>query len=182
MLLKRVVPAFPLDAFAACTEGYALVEFTIDRDGRVTDVTTTESEPPGVFDAAAIAAVSQWEFSPRIVNGKAAPRRVSQKIDFTISSDCVVDAELPEDLAPPEAFDEKAAEAECLKQGGKAFGFAELNFRVDENGLPADATVVRSTAGRYAHMAREKLAEHAFDARYEALTFTHVFAFCERGR
>jgi len=181
VLLKRVVPAFPLDAYAACIAGYALVEFTIDANGDVTDVTTVESDPPGVFDAAAMAAVSQWKFSPRIVNGVAVPQRVSQNIDFSIMSECEVDAVLPDDLAAVEAFDDGAAREKCMKRGGGAFGYAELNFRVDESGRAADVTVVHSTSGRFAHMARDELAERSFDPRFEALTFSHVFAFCLAG-
>ena len=177
VLLKRVMPAFPLDAYAACTPGYSVVEFTIDDEGSVTDLTVTESEPPGVFDQAAMAAVGQWKFSPRIVNGAAVSQRVAQQIDFAISSECVIDATLPE-VPDPEPFDDVAARKKCLGEGGSEFGFAVLDFRVDENGRPGDVIVVRSTSRDFAHQARDELAGREFDPRYEALIFTHTFAFC----
>ena len=33
VLLKRVAPAFPLEAYTRCVEGYVLAEFTIDPSG-----------------------------------------------------------------------------------------------------------------------------------------------------
>ena len=178
VMLKRVTPPFPLDAYSACTPGYVLVEFTIDTQGDVTDIEVLESEPPGVFDSVTVDAVSQWKFSPRIVNGVAVEDRVSQHIDFTISSECNVGAKLPDEFAAVEAIDEDKSREQCMLRGGKRFGVAELNFRVDENGKPSDVVVVRDTGAEYVRRAREQLAERTFDPSYEALTFSHTWVFC----
>ena len=43
-----------------------------------------ESDPPGVFDKAAIRAVSRWRFKPRMVNGRAVPGKATQVVDFKL--------------------------------------------------------------------------------------------------
>ncbi len=178
VMLKRVTPPFPLEAYAACTPGYVLVEFTIGTDGEVRDIDVLESEPPGVFDSVTTDAVSQWRFSPRIVNGEAVEDRVAQQIDFTISSECEVGAELPDDYDAVETVDEDASRERCMLRGGARFGVAELNFRIDDNGRPSDVVVVRDTGAEYVRRAREQLAERSFDPSYEALTFSHTWMFC----
>ncbi len=178
VMLKRVTPPFPLEAYSACTPGYVLVEFTIGTDGAVGEIDVLESEPPGVFDSVTIDAVSQWKFSPRIVNGVAVEDRVSQHIDFTITSDCEVGAKLPDDFATVEAIDEETSREQCMLRGGERFGVAELNFRVDESGRPSDVVVVRHTGAEYVRRAREQLAQRSFDPSYEALTFSHTWVFC----
>jgi len=65
--LNRPLPGYP--AAADTTEGAVKLRFRIDVDGRATDVTILEARPAGVFDAAALSAVSQWRYSPRTENG-----------------------------------------------------------------------------------------------------------------
>lgn len=74
---ETVQPATPIDrpfpnypAAAGTAEGYVKLSFTIGKDGHVTSVAVTESNPSGLFDAAAIAGVKQWTFRPRLVDGK----------------------------------------------------------------------------------------------------------------
>jgi TonB family protein len=57
-----VPPAYPADARAAGIEGTVNVELTINTDGRVSDAHVVRSIP--ALDAAALAAVRQWEFKP----------------------------------------------------------------------------------------------------------------------
>ena len=44
-----------------------------------------EAEPEGVFDNAAIRAVSRWRFKPRIENGKAVAVRAEQMVTFKLA-------------------------------------------------------------------------------------------------
>lgn len=69
--LVRVPPQYPERAQQRGIEGRVLVQFTITKSGSVRDPKVIASEPPGVFDQAAMKAVLQWKYNPKIVNGKA---------------------------------------------------------------------------------------------------------------
>jgi len=47
-----------------------VVEFTVSAIGAVSDVVIVESQPQGVFDAAALGAGNRLRFEPRIVDGE----------------------------------------------------------------------------------------------------------------
>jgi len=75
MPLVRVEPVYPERALSRGVEGWALVEFTITSAGTTTDVRAVESQPPGVFDAAAVKAVQSWKYNPKVEGGTAIDRR-----------------------------------------------------------------------------------------------------------
>lgn len=75
---------YPPKARAAGIEGYVVVRYDVDAEGRVQNVRVTASEPPDVFDEAAVQAVSRWRFTPAQENGE--PRPVSgleSRLEFT---------------------------------------------------------------------------------------------------
>ena len=59
-----------------------MIEFTITPDGNVIEPVVTESEPPNVFDKAALQAIVQWKFEPHMENGQAVQARARQRIEF----------------------------------------------------------------------------------------------------
>jgi TonB family protein len=61
------MPDYPSTAGTA--EGYVKLHFTISKDGHVTGTSVVESNPPGLFDATAIAGLMQWLYRPRLVDG-----------------------------------------------------------------------------------------------------------------
>ena len=62
-IVSRSVPEYPYAARAAQVEGQVLLRAVVDRDGRVEpDVVVVRSVP--MLDAAAIAALRQWRFTP----------------------------------------------------------------------------------------------------------------------
>lgn len=63
-LLRQVPPRYPQAAGRRGTEGRVELGFIITREGRVADVQVLSSEPPGVFDRAAIDAVKEWRYEP----------------------------------------------------------------------------------------------------------------------
>ncbi|MGF1606236.1 MAG: energy transducer TonB [Rhodothalassiaceae bacterium] len=84
-LVHRVEPVYPAQAYAEGLEGYVLLEFTISEDGVPTEIKVVQSEPRGVFDAAAIAAVEQWRYQPRLRLGRAVPTEEAEAgVRFTI--------------------------------------------------------------------------------------------------
>ncbi len=72
--LVRVPPRYPERALARGLEGRVLVEFTITASGGVRDVRVIAAEPTNAFDAAALEAVRQWRYTPKIVRGIAVER------------------------------------------------------------------------------------------------------------
>lgn len=68
--IVQVAPQYPPRALRRGIEGYTIVEFTIDVDGRAVDARIIEAEPQGVFEANSLDAVSKFRFRPRMINGE----------------------------------------------------------------------------------------------------------------
>ena len=64
-------PIYPDIAKEQGLEGFVVVAYDISQEGYVTNLVVVDSEPSGVFDAAALAAVASWRFNPRVENGQA---------------------------------------------------------------------------------------------------------------
>jgi protein TonB len=84
--ISRVPPQYPLEARRDGVQGYVTMEFTIRPDGSVTDVTVVGSHPKGVFEKAAVRALSRWKFEPREEGGRKVSRRARQTIRFTLDT------------------------------------------------------------------------------------------------
>ncbi len=61
-LIHEVGPEFPKES--RHLQGWVRVRYEVTADGLVTNVAVAASQPPGVFDAAAVRAVSQWRYRP----------------------------------------------------------------------------------------------------------------------
>lgn len=84
VVLKRVSPDYPRRAAMAGIEGHVTMQFTINSDGSVSDVRVTDADPRRVFDRAAVAALSEWQFEPFREGGEAVSREASITIDFRL--------------------------------------------------------------------------------------------------
>lgn len=82
--LLRIDPIFPTAAMMRRISGWVDLDYVVMPDGSVANARVVRSSPPGYFDAAALAAIAQWKFKPRIVNGRAVPRGVEQRMNFNI--------------------------------------------------------------------------------------------------
>jgi protein TonB len=80
----RVAPAYPRRAKQAGIEGWVTMEVTIRPDGTVSDAKVMESDPPRLFDEAALMAMQRWKFRPKIVDGTPVAQRAKQTIEFTL--------------------------------------------------------------------------------------------------
>ena len=69
--MVRVPPQYPERALQRGVEGRVLIEFTISRSGSVKDAKVIAFEPSKIFNKAALKAVRQWKYNPKVVNGKA---------------------------------------------------------------------------------------------------------------
>jgi TonB family protein len=84
-LLKSVQPVYPLKAQGKKVEGWVDVEFTVSETGKVKDVAVRAASIPGVFEDAAVKAVSQWRYQPQLRDAKPAPVRTQIRVRFTLS-------------------------------------------------------------------------------------------------
>lgn len=63
-------PVYPPDARSAAIEGQVTLRYDVNVDGRVFNLRVVEAEPEGVFEKAALEALSQWRFRPPVVDGR----------------------------------------------------------------------------------------------------------------
>jgi protein TonB len=63
--VSRAKPQYPRAAAARGIEGVVKLEFTVDGEGNVVAPRVITADPPGVFDAAALEALSKWKYEPR---------------------------------------------------------------------------------------------------------------------
>lgn len=80
--VKDVKPVYPPDAQAARVQGLVIIEATIDPAGNIGEAKVLRSIP--MLDAAAIAAVKQWEYTPTMVDGVAVPVIMTVTVSFTL--------------------------------------------------------------------------------------------------
>lgn len=85
-LLHAEEPAYPRRALRAGREGEVLLAFTITPTGRVENVEVVDASPSGYFERAAKNAIAQWRFRPFTENGKAIAKRVTQVMEFRLTT------------------------------------------------------------------------------------------------
>ena len=68
--IKRVAPKYPRRALVRGIQGAVVTRFCITPPGEPGGVEVVDESPPGVFAEAAIEAVRQFRYAPRIVLGK----------------------------------------------------------------------------------------------------------------
>ena len=79
--IQDAAPQYPEIARAARVEGLVILEATIDERGFVTGARVLRSVP--LLDAAALAALKQWRYTPTLLNG--IPVRVLMTVTFRFS-------------------------------------------------------------------------------------------------
>ncbi len=147
---------YPQRAFDRGIEGFVTVEFTVSETGNVEDPVVVESDPPGIFDRAAIHAALQFKYRPRIVDGTTVRvDGVQHKIDFKLEDESTA-SDFPE-------LDRSGAETETKVEDGDYLwiikfrpkyppralkrgieGFATVEFTVTEKGNVANPFVVEA--------------------------------------
>lgn len=79
---KHVNPNYPAIARAARVQGVVIIEATIGPDGRVQEAKVLRSIP--LLDQAALEAVTQWEFTPTLLNGVPVAVVMTVTVNFTL--------------------------------------------------------------------------------------------------
>ena len=85
----KVVPEYPEAARVQRIEGQVELSFTVNSSGAVESPTVTSSSPEGVFNQAALAAISRWRYAPVVED--AAPRSASEVLVFRLPEDAASD-------------------------------------------------------------------------------------------
>lgn len=83
-LVSRVAPEYPNIAVHAHVQGVVVLEAVVGRDGRVEEARVLRSIP--LLDAAAIAAVRQWRYSPLLLNGEPQRFVLTVTVSFSLNS------------------------------------------------------------------------------------------------
>ena len=81
---KYVAPRYPRAAQRRNLTGWVDIVFTVDIDGRVTDILVANSNPGDTFVESAMNAVEDWEFEPVFENGVAVEKRAAVRLMFAI--------------------------------------------------------------------------------------------------
>ena len=69
-LVKGSAPVYPADLRVKGIGGKVTVQYDVTPQGQVVNAQVVASEPPGLFDAAALEAVGSWRFRPQVRNGQ----------------------------------------------------------------------------------------------------------------
>ena len=85
VLRKSVKPVYPPKAELNKAEGWVELDFTVAETGEVKDIAVHGASAPGVFDDAAIGALSQWRYQPVVRDAKPAAQRARIRIRFVLA-------------------------------------------------------------------------------------------------
>ena len=81
--IVHVDPIYPEQAKADRLEGMVIVEAVIATDGTIMNVDVIRSAHP-LLDAAAVEAVSRWEYTPTLLNGEPVELVMSVNVTFSL--------------------------------------------------------------------------------------------------
>jgi protein TonB len=84
-LVKSVKPLYPAKAEVSHTEGWVELDFTVAENGEVKDIAVHAATPHGVFESAAIGALSRWRYKPVLKDSKPAAQRARIRIRFAVA-------------------------------------------------------------------------------------------------
>ena len=85
--LVRVPPEYPMKALADEIEGFVMLRFIVTETGSVEDPEVLRSDPPRIFDRAALRAVLRWKFQPQIRDGKPARVVAISRVVFVLAEE-----------------------------------------------------------------------------------------------
>ena len=83
-LTHYVAPEYPLAARERAVSGWVDVQFIVNADGSVSDLTVVEAEPAGLFDQKATEAVRKWRYRPVLRDGQPINQRARVRVRFAL--------------------------------------------------------------------------------------------------
>jgi TonB family protein len=84
-LVKSVQPLYPSKATSNKTEGWVELDFTVTENGVVRDIAVHSTSAAGVFEEAAINALSQWRYKPVVRDAVPQAQRARIRIRFVLA-------------------------------------------------------------------------------------------------
>jgi TonB family protein len=85
-LVKSVTPVYPAKAKAGKIQGWVELDFTVAESGAVKDIAVHAASAPGVFEDAAISALTQWRYKPAVRDAKNVAQRARVRIRFVLAN------------------------------------------------------------------------------------------------
>ncbi|AWK83909.1 TPA: energy transducer TonB [Photobacterium damselae] len=86
MPLYRVEPSYPARALKQGAEGYVVLQFTIDTQGRPSDISVVEAKPRRLFERDAMRALRKWKYQAKVIDGQAVEQPgQTVKLEFKIN-------------------------------------------------------------------------------------------------
>ena len=84
-LVKSVQPLYPSKATSGKIEGWVELDFTVTISGAVRDIAVHSTSAAGVFEEAAISALSQWRYKPVMHDAQPKAQRARIRIRFVLA-------------------------------------------------------------------------------------------------
>lgn len=127
MAAHAVQPLYPERALLRGIEGSVRLSYYVDEDGRVRDVRVEQSNPPSVFDTAALSALRKWRFVPG--SFEAGSRRYSRLFVFALEGSAPLPAGAAIEEATLEAGDCRTITGSriCRRAGDSASPVTEIS-------------------------------------------------------
>jgi protein TonB len=113
--LLLVNPEYPPGAASSSIEGFVDVRFNVTAEGLVEDASVALADPPGVFDRAALAAISRWRYAAD--EGRATVT-MSHRFDF--KADAAAIKSFARRASPETAIDALIARSASQQDGANA--------------------------------------------------------------
>lgn len=83
--ISRREPVYPYRARQQQINGVVILKFLVSAQGQVQQVSVVQAKPPGIFEDAAIQAVSSWQFKPGILDQVPVSTWMTVPIRFNIN-------------------------------------------------------------------------------------------------
>lgn len=88
--IVRIEPKYPIQAARDGINGYVVLSYAVDENGRTTDIELVEASDP-IFVGPAAKALSKWRYAPKKIDGTLAKETgMSVKLEFAVSAEPVM--------------------------------------------------------------------------------------------
>ncbi len=85
-LVKRVNPEFPSRALRTGREGYVVIEYNVNPEGKVVNPTIIESSPKHLFEKAALNAIRKWQYEAQFEDDEPDMGLARTRMSFSLSN------------------------------------------------------------------------------------------------
>jgi len=81
---RYVAPRFPAEASQRGIDGWVDLQFLVNTDGSVGELTVVAAQPVGIFEQSALDAVRHWHYQPVMRDGQAVTQRARVRVRFAM--------------------------------------------------------------------------------------------------